>query len=144
MPNLATVLRDEIRRLARKETKALVESTRKATASHRRDIAELKRTVSTLQKEVAFLRNVEAKRGGKVQSGKEDLHGTRFSAKSVRSQRRRLGLSRKDFGLLLGVSQQTVYNWESDESRPRDDAMAGLVAIRKMGKREAAQRLEML
>ncbi len=143
MPNIATVLREEIRRLARREAKSLVESTRKAAAQHRRDIAELKRTVAPLQKEVAFLRKTEAKRGGKLQARNGDLEGTRFSSKSVRAQRSRLGLSRKDFGQLLGVSPQSLYNWENDEARPRDEAIAALVAVRKMGKREAEKRLEM-
>ncbi len=144
MPNIATVFREEIRRLARREAKSLVESTRKAAAQHRRDIAELKRTVASLQKEVALLRKTEAKRGGKLQARNGDLEGTRFSSKSVRAQRSRLGLSRKDFGQLLGVSPQSIYNWENDEARPRDDAMAALVAVRKLGKREAAERLEMM
>ncbi len=144
MPNIATVFREEIRRLARKEAKSIVESTRKAAAQHRRDIAELKRTVAALQKEVAFLRKLEAKKGGKLETRNGELEGTRFSSKSVRAQRKRLGLSQKDFGRLLGVSSQTVYNWENDEARPRDDAMAALVAVRKMGKREAEERLEMM
>jgi DNA-binding transcriptional regulator YiaG len=144
MPNLATVLREEIRRLARKETKVLVDSTRKATTQHRRDIAELKRTVAALQKEVGFLRKMETARGGKLQVENTELEGTRFSSKSVRAQRRRLGLSRSDFGRLLGVSSQSIYNWENDESRPRSEAMEALVAIRKMGKKEAVRRLETL
>jgi DNA-binding transcriptional regulator YiaG len=144
MPNLATVLREEIRRLARKETKVLVNSTRKATTQHRRDIAELKRTVAALQKEVVFLRKMEASRGGKLKIENTELEGTRFSSKSVRAQRRRLGLSRSDFGRLLGVSSQSIYNWENDESRPRSEAMEALVAIRKMGKKEAMRRLETL
>ena len=144
MPNIATVFREEIRRLARKEAKSLVESTRKAAAQHRRDIADLKRTVAALQKEVASLRKSEAKRGGKLQARNDELEGTRFSSKSVRAQRRRLGLSRKDFGQLLGVSPQTIYNWENDGARPRDEAMTALVAVRKLGKREAAERLEMM
>jgi DNA-binding transcriptional regulator YiaG len=144
MPNIATVLREEIRRLARKEAKTVIDSTRKVTAQHRRDIAELKRTVFALQKEVALLRKTEAKRGGKVQAPNGPIEGTRFSSKSVRAQRKRLGLSRNDFGRLLGVSPQSVYNWENDEARPRDEAMAALVAVRKLGKREAERRLEMM
>jgi DNA-binding transcriptional regulator YiaG len=117
---------------------------RKATSQHRRDIAELKRTIAALQKEVAFLRKTEVKRGGKLQAPQGELEGTRFSSRSVRAQRKRLGLSQNDFGRLLGVSPQTVYNWENDEARPRDAAMAALVAVRKVGRREAKQRLEMM
>ena len=43
MANLATVLKEEIRRLARRETKTLTETMRRQSAQHRRDIADLKR-----------------------------------------------------------------------------------------------------
>lgn len=43
MPALALVLKDEIRRLARKEIKAQTSSTAKAVARYRREIAALKR-----------------------------------------------------------------------------------------------------
>ena len=38
MPNIATVLKQEITRLARKEAKALTPATRKASAQYRREI----------------------------------------------------------------------------------------------------------
>jgi len=39
MPNIATVLKEEIRRLARKEAKAQVAMLKKASAQQRRDTA---------------------------------------------------------------------------------------------------------
>jgi DNA-binding transcriptional regulator YiaG len=47
-------------------------------------------------------------------------------------------------GILLGVSAQTVYSWETGKSRPRQQQMAAIVAIRKMGKREVEARLDQL
>ena len=49
MPNVATVLRDEIARLSRKEIRSHVDPTRKATAQHRREIRSLKRQVAQLE-----------------------------------------------------------------------------------------------
>ena len=43
MPNLAAVLKDEIRRLAKREIKSNTSSTKGAVAQFRRDIARLKR-----------------------------------------------------------------------------------------------------
>jgi DNA-binding transcriptional regulator YiaG len=68
----------------------------------------------------------------------------RFSARSVKAQRARLGLSAKDFGRLVGVSALSIYAWESGKSRPRKKQLPGLAAVRHLGKREARQRLEML
>ena len=66
----------------------------------------------------------------------------RFVAKGLRSQRSRLGLSAADFGKLLGVSAQSVYNWEHDVARPRAEQLSKLAALRTIGKREAGQRLK--
>ena len=51
MPNIATAPRDEIRRLARQEIKAVIGATKQAVTQHRRDIAMLKRLVGLQQKE---------------------------------------------------------------------------------------------
>ena len=40
MPNIATVLKEEIRRLAKREIKASTSSTKGAVAQYRRDIAK--------------------------------------------------------------------------------------------------------
>src|SRR2546423_5357422 len=68
----------------------------------------------------------------------------RFSAKGLQAQRSRIGLSPTDFGKLLGVSAQSIYNWESEKARPRPEQIAKLVALRSLGKREVAVRLEKL
>ena len=71
----------------------------------------------------------------------DPLAGIRFSAKSVRSQRERLGLSAADYGKLVGVSGLTICHWEQEKARPRKAQLATLVAVRGMGKREALNRL---
>ena len=55
MPNIGTVLREEITRLSRKESRGQIDQTKKATAQHRRDIALLKRQVAQLERQVAML-----------------------------------------------------------------------------------------
>jgi DNA-binding transcriptional regulator YiaG len=42
----------------------------------------------------------------------------------------------------MGVSAQSVTNWESGKIRPRDSQLAAIAALRKMGRREVAARLE--
>ena len=72
------------------------------------------------------------------------MENVRFSSRSVKAQRDRLGFSAKDYGLLVGVSGLTIYNWEQDKSRPRQAQLAALAAVRGIGKREALARLELL
>ena len=143
MANIASVLRDEICRLARKEIRQQMAVTVKASAQHRRDIAELKRQVQQLKKAIGFLERQEKKRLGEQPVAKK-AEGARFSARSVKAQRSRLGLSAKDYGRLVGVSEMTIYNWEQGKSKPQAKQLAALVAVRGIGKREAVKRLEMV
>ena len=145
MSTLAIALKDEIRRLARKEIKDQTGSTAQAVAQFRREIAKLKRESREYEKKIAFLESQERKRIGKpeVASGAID-DGTRFSARSVKAQRRRTGLSAADYAKLVGVSGLTIYNWENGKSRPRKEQFASLLALRGIGKRQALKKLELI
>ena len=144
MANLAVALKEEIRRLARKEIKAQTGSTAQAVARYRREIAKLKRQVRELQKQFAFLEGQERKRLDQPQASNDAPEGARFSARSVKAQRKRTGLSAADYAKLVGVSPLTIYNWEQGKSRPRKEQLASLVALRGIGKREAQAKLELL
>lgn len=140
MPNFSSIIKSEITRLSRKEIKAAVEPIRKANAAHRREIAELKRQIASLQRGLSA--SLKKPRGGS--ESEESGRNTRFVPKGLKSLRARLGLSAPDFGLLVGASGQSVYNWEAGKSVPRAAQQAALAAARGLGKREAAKRLEKL
>jgi DNA-binding transcriptional regulator YiaG len=138
MPNIATIFKAEIARLARKEVRAATEQLRKLVLAHRSDIAALKRRSQTLEQEVRHLRTSKQGRSDPPEAQGADAPRTRFSAKSLASQRRRLGLSANDCGLLLGASGQSVYNWEAGKARPRKSQMPAIAALRTLGKKDAA------
>jgi DNA-binding transcriptional regulator YiaG len=145
MPNLATAIKEEIQRLARKEIKSQTGSTKQAVAQYRREIASLKRQVRKQEQKIAYLEARERQRLLEVPAAADQAsEGIRFSARSVKAQRERLGLSAADYAKLIGVSQLTVYNWELGKTRPRQEQLTALVALRGIGKREALKRLELL
>lgn len=140
MPNIGAVLREEIARLSRRENRGEIGKTKKATAQHRREIAQLKRQVVALERQLKlFVR----KFAGAAPAAAPNAANTkaRFVAKGLRSQRNRLGLSAADFGQLVGVTAQSIYNWENGKARPRGDQLSKLAGLRGVGKREAAARL---
>jgi DNA-binding transcriptional regulator YiaG len=143
MSNLTSILNEQIRRLARREIKAQTGSTRRLTGQYRRDIAALKRQAASLQKTVAFLEAQEKKRVA-AQPVPEKLGDVRFRADGLRTHRAKLGLSAGDYGKLVGVTGQTIYDWELGHSRPRKEQVAKLAGVRSIGKREAEKRLELL
>ncbi|MEZ6191857.1 MAG: helix-turn-helix transcriptional regulator [Phycisphaerales bacterium] len=144
MANLAQVLKSEIARLARKEVKQEITALRKAATQYRGDIAELKRQVKDQQRRITFLESQETKRVKSPKAPKEAVENARFSPKWLRSHREKLGLSAADYAKLVGVSAQTIYLWEREQTTPRKSQLAALVAVRKLGVREAQRRLELL
>ena len=144
MADIAGAIKEEIRRLAKKEIKAQTGKTKQAVAQYRREIASLKRQMREQEKKIAFLADQERKRLEEPQADEEAVESARFSARSVAAQRRRLGLSAADDAKLVGVSPLTIYNWEHGKTRPRQEQLAALVAVRGIGKREALARLEMI
>lgn len=145
MPNVGNVLREEITRLSRREIRKQTESTKKATNQHRHHIAGLNKKVVQLERQVAML----TRQAARLQPTSTAVSGDgspstkiRFVAEGLRSHRNRLGLSANQFGRLTGVSANSVYAWESGTTTPRKEQLAKIAALRAIGKREAAERLE--
>jgi DNA-binding transcriptional regulator YiaG len=138
VPNIAAVLKAEICRLAKKEAKVVTSQLRRASVQHRNDIAKLRKLIGQQAKAIAHLK----KQKGQPQSVEESTNGVRFSARSVKAQRKRLGLSAEKYAKLVGVSSLTIYSWEAGKTKPRKAQLDALVAVRGIGKREAMQRLE--
>lgn len=143
MPNIASALKSEIARVARKEVRAETQSLKKAVGAYRAEIAALKRRAQVLEQELRRLSRASEK-AAPVVADEASARSVRFSAKGLASQRQRLGLSVGDCGLLLGASGQSIYNWESGKVRPQAKHLPAIAALRSMGKRELAARLEAL
>ena len=141
MSNVASVLKAEIARVARKEIRRETSSLKKSSTTHRSEIAALKRRVLELERQ---LRRV-GREGQSAQpaAANEDSvsPGTRFSAKSMAAQRLRLGLSAAECGLLIGASGQSVY-WEAGKARPSARHLPAIFALRDLGRRQANEILE--
>ena len=144
MPNLGSVFREEVARLARKEIRTQTDALKKNSAQYRRDIAQLKKQVSELQRKVSLLEKKTWSEPARGEAADVESGSVRFSAKGLASHRKKLGLSAADYAKLVGASALSVYNWEQEKTRPRDEQIAKLVAVRGMGKREAQARLEQL
>lgn len=144
MANIATVLKEEIRRLARKEVKEQTELLKRQSAQYRRDVASLKRTSTNLERRLALLEKKTWKKAPAQEVAELPLEKVRFSSKGLRSHRTRLGLSGEQYAKLLGVSTQTLYNWEQGRARPRSGQLPAIVALRSVTKKEALARLEQL
>ena len=136
MPNIASILKSEITRIARKEIRAEVEGLKKSVGGYRSGIATLKRRAQSLEQQVKRLEKSAPKpEASTLEAGK----APRFSAKGLSKQRQRLELSADAVGVLVGASGQSVYNWEASKARPRDNHLPAIAALRTLSKRQAAE-----
>ncbi len=143
MPNIASVLKNEIARVARKEVRGEIAGLKKAVVTHRAEIAALKRRAQALEQALRRLAKAGAK-AGPVGVDEGAAPSQRFSAKGLASQRKRLALSAAGCGLLVGASGQSVYNWESGKARPQTKHLSALATLKSLGKKEVAARLAAL
>lgn len=143
MPNIASVLKDEIARVARNEVSAEVRTLRKLSAQHRSPIATLRRQFVELEKRVRALAKTAARASFMSNSAVADEGGVtrRFSASRLAALQIRLGLSAASYGALVGVSGATIYNWEQGKGRPGKEKLEALAAVRELSKAEAQRRL---
>lgn len=139
MPNIIDILKNEVLRLARREAEAEIGKARKATAKYRHEAAQLKRLLRQKERELSRLRKQQQE-----PAHEDPLAGMRFSAKSVRSQRARLGLSARDYARLVGVTPLTILSWEQGKSRPRKAQFARLVVLRGIPMKTALAKLAAL
>jgi len=135
MPNIASILKSEIARVARKEIRAEIESLKKSSGSHRTEIAALKRRVHSLERELGRVKSPEPALPTEATDGQAP---PTFSAKALAAQRARLGISAEECGRLVGSSGQAVYNWEAGKSRPRAKYLTAISALRTLGKKQVA------
>ncbi|HVZ46673.1 MAG TPA: helix-turn-helix transcriptional regulator [Ramlibacter sp.] len=143
MPNIATVLKSEIARLARKEVRSETDTLKKSSVQYRADIAALKRTVKELERRLKLLSKANGRASVRADDAEPERR-LRFSPSRLAAQRKRLGLSAADFGALVGVTGQSIYKWEQGSARPRTAQLQAIAQVRSLGKREANARLEQL
>ena len=130
MPDFKQTFQDEVRRLARKELKALDEK-----------IAEQKKTINALLKRVNELEKKQAAPAAtavKAAAPAEEDKGRkiRFSAKSLQKFRKKYAISQKALAALLEVTPFTVSHWEIGKNRPRTAQIEAFYSLMKLGKRK--------
>lgn len=136
MSNIATLLKEEISRLSRREVRSETDGLKKVGTLHRAELAALKKRVASIEKTLKQLEKQVTKVTPKAPEVTAAT-GLRYSAKRFLAQRHRLELSQPEAGILLNVSPQTIYNWETGKTRPRPEQIVVIAAMRKLSKTAA-------
>lgn len=140
MADVASLLKTELTRIARRVLRADTAALAVTTKRLRAEVIGLKRNVTALEREVAQLKKAAARQGAAVVPATVEAESTafRFSPKQFAALRHKLGLSQPEAALLVGVSAQTIYLYEKGESRPRTaEQQQRVVAMRRLTRRDA-------
>lgn len=141
MPNIATILKSEIQRLAKHEVKVAVTPLHKALTALRKQISALTKEL----KSVAMNTKVtKAEKVVKVKNTKEKLPRVRPTGKTIATLRQKFGMTQGDFGKLLDVSNATILKWEKTEGalNMRTASRQAFITIQKLGAKAARAQLE--
>lgn len=148
MANFGKQFQEEVRRLARKETKDDIQRLQREQVELRRMVSLLKKRLSALEQKTARLGRSAADKAPRNAPAEElpaeGADRARISSRTVRTLRQKLGLTQAEFARLVGVSGQSVYQWERQDGRLqlRHATRKAIVEAKKLGVREARARLE--
>jgi DNA-binding transcriptional regulator YiaG len=143
MGKMEGIIRIEMVRLAKREVnrvsvplKREVRSLKKTASQFRKTIQELKQFADHQQKQL------EQKKA-QLSATPEEIKRARFSPRLIRAIRKRLDLSQRQLATLSGVTVGAVHQWEMGKFAPKDEKKGILVALRKLGRREARRLLSL-
>ena len=158
MPNLATLLKEEISKIVRKEVQNQVRELQKTVREQRDALARLEKQSGPAKAKAAAkpaatkpaaTKSAAAKpaaakpaaaKVSKAPAG-DKRKQIRISPNTIKKHRKRLKLSQAELGELLNVSTNTVLRWEAGTSKPRSKHLSGLGQLRSMGLREVKKQL---
>ena len=143
MPNIATLLKEEISKIARKEVQDQVRELKQTVREQRDAIARLEKQIGSA-KAKAVAKSADAKPAAKVRkpAGIGDRRKQRrIAPNTIKKHRKRLKLSQSELGEILNVSTNTVLRWEAGTSKPRRKHLPGLDELRTISMRELKKKL---
>ena len=141
MLNLQKAMHEMMIRVAKREANAKVKPLEKKIKELKLAGKLMQRIIDRQQNEITALsKNIAPE--DKIQPlPAEALEKSRLSPKLISMLRKKLKLSRKAFGKLLGAASNTVFLWDSGRSKPRHSYKAKIISLRSLGKRQIREML---
>ena len=138
MPNVGQILKEEIRRVARREVRAECDSLKQQVRVLRDTVKAQAKLIASLGKAAAS----PAAPTARSEAPEEEAPvRRRWTPASIKRQRARLKLSQREFSDVLKVSANTVARWETGTSSPRPTHRTNLDKLRGMGIRAVRKML---
>lgn len=144
MSNIGKLLKDEIARIARREARGLIRPLHRESSRMRKTLAACRRQVRAMERDVAWAVR-QAKKQVESPAIPTGASAKRWiSSKGIKALRRKFGISRADFGKLIGAATPTIAQWESKPGKiefRKKDTMARIETVRTLGARDVRRLL---
>jgi DNA-binding transcriptional regulator YiaG len=140
VPKIEAAVKEAVLRGARREIRLATQPLRREMRRLRLHVKEMRNDIRSLSV-VASQWRVTQGDGWKPEVTERELKVARVSASLIRKLRGRLRLSQSAFARLLKVTAAAVIGWESGRFKPSDSNRKGIVALRRLGRRDVKRLL---
>ena len=140
MGKLESTIKSEIQRLSKREIRATFVPLRREVRGMRLRLSSLSKNFSTLNRLAKEQMQNLPKKG--LEATPEEVKASRLTPERIRGLRKKLGISMRELGLLIGVTTWAVLMWEKGKFKPRGEKKAALVGLRKFKKQEIRKLLD--
>ncbi len=140
MAKVESVIKAEILRLAKHEVRTVFRPLRKEVWGMRLKLSNLIKNFTVLDrlaKEISKAKGSESK----LEASPEEVKASRLTADRIAGLRKKLGISQRELGVLVGATIGAVASWERGKFKPQGEKKAALVALRKVRKRDVKKML---
>ncbi len=134
MAKIESIIKSEITRLAKREVRSVFRPLKKEVQGMKSKLSNLIKNfmvLDRLAKEVA-----KTKSPAKLEAPPEEVKASRITPERVTGLRKKLGISQRELGILVGATIGAVASWEKGKFKPQREKKAALVALRKLKKRD--------
>ena len=141
MAKLESIIKSEIQRLAKHEVRSVFLPLRRDVWGLKVKLSNLIKNFTVLDrmaKEISKARSAEPK----LDASPEEVKASRLTPERIAGLRKKLGISQREMGVLVGATIGAVLSWEKGKFKPQGEKKAALVALRKLRKRDVKKMLE--
>ena len=140
MGKIESTIKAEIQRLAKHEVKVVFRPLRKEVWGIRLKLSNLLKAFAPMNRLAKEISESKAKEP-KLAASQEEVKASRFTPERIRGLRKKLGISQRELGVLVGATNGAVLSWEKGKFKPQGEKKAALVALRKVRKRDVKKML---
>jgi len=133
MGKMQSIITSEVVRLSTGEMRKVWVPLRREVRQLKGMVSQLRKSVSELQRFMVQQEKLKPKQENPLVVSREEIEKSRFSPRLLSILRKNLRITQKELAILTGVTVGAAHLWEKGKFRPKDDKMAVLVGLRKLG-----------